>query len=247
MICQFKKLLLVWESHKMIVIGHLVLFHNGHEIYLKKSTSSCFVNNYSPVLLKTWELNLIIQPVHNYFKALTYMTGYSSKSEREVSESWKQAVMEIKNQNLNVRDALKKIAYSFISSRQLSVQEAVYNALPEMWLRKYSPGISFINTNLPNNRIWMIKSKEELELLPDNSTDIFKKSIIDRYVDRATSRKFPSLKTVCLGQIASLYYKKLLQIMIIRQIIKKKTLKKKIIVTQHFQQNRSKKVSRSND
>ena len=178
---------------------------------------------------------------------LTYMTGYSSKSEREVSESLKQAVMEIKNQNLNVRDALKKIAYSFISSRQLSVQEAVYNALPEMWLRKYSPGISFINTNLPNNRIWMIKSKEELELLPDNSTDIFKKSIIDRYVDRATSGKFPSLKTACLAQIASLYYKKLLQIMIIRQIIKKKTLKKKIIVTQHFQKNRSKKVSRSND
>ena len=96
---------------------------------------------------------LRFQPVHNYFKPLTYMTGYSSKSEREVSESLKQAAKEIKNQNLNVRDALKKIAYSFISSRQLSVQEAVYNALPELWLRKCSPGISFINTNLPNNRI----------------------------------------------------------------------------------------------
>ena len=107
-----------------------------------------------------------------------------------------------------MRDALKKIAYSFISSRQLSVQEAVYNALPEMWLRKYSPGISFIKTNLPNNRIWMIKSKEELELLLDNSTDIFKKSIIDRYMDWATSGKFASLKTVCLAQFASLYYKK---------------------------------------
>ena len=126
---------------------------NDNEIHLKRSTGSCFVNNYNPVLLKAWEANLDIQPVHNYFKALTYMTGYSSKSEREVSESLKQAAKEIKNQNLNVRDALKKIAYSFISSRQLSVQEAVYNALPELWLRKYSPGISFINTNLPNNRI----------------------------------------------------------------------------------------------
>ena len=151
---------------------------------------------------------LRFQPVHNYFKALTYMTGYSSKSEREVSESLKQAAKEIKNQNLNVRDALKKIAYSFISSRQLSVQEAVYNALPEMWLRKYSPGISFTKTNLPNNRIWMIKSKEELELLLENSTDIFKKSIIDRYMDWATSGKFASLKTICLAQFASLYYKK---------------------------------------
>ena len=103
---------------------------------------------------------------------------------------------------------MKKIANSFISSRQLLVQEAAYNVLPELWLRKCSPGISFINTNLPNNRIRMIKSEEELELLPDSSTDIFKKSIIDKYMDRPTCQKFASLKTVCLAQFAPLYYKK---------------------------------------
>ena len=116
----------------------------------------------------------------------------------------KQAAKETKKQNLNVRDAMKKIAYS----RQLSVQEAVYNVLPELWLRKCSPGISFINTNLPNNRIRMIKSKEKLELLPDNSADIFTKSIIDRYMDRPTCAKLASLKNFCLAQFASLYYKK---------------------------------------
>ena len=99
---------------------------------------------------------------------------------------------------------MKKIAYS----RQLSVQEAVYNVLPELWLRKCSPGISFINTSLPNNRIRMIKSQKELELLPDNSTEIFKKSIVDRYMYRPTCGKFASLKTVCLAQFASLLYKK---------------------------------------
>ena len=54
----------------------------------------------------------------------------------------------------------------------------------------------------------MIKSEEELELLPDSSTDIFKKSIIDKYMDRPTCQKFASLKTVCLAQFAPLYYKK---------------------------------------
>ena len=63
---------------------------NDYEINLKRSTGSCFVNNYNPVLLKAWEANLDIQPVHNYFKALTYMTGYFSKSESEVSGSLKQ-------------------------------------------------------------------------------------------------------------------------------------------------------------
>ena len=141
-------------------------------------------------------------------KALTFITACFSKSESEVSESLKQTAKETKNQNLNVRDAMKKTAYSFIISHQLSVQEAVYNVLPELWLRTCSPGIYFINTNLPNNRIRMIKPKEELELLPDNSTDIFKKSITDRYMDWPTCGKFAYLKTVCFAQFASLYYKK---------------------------------------
>ena len=110
---------------------------------------------------------------------------------------------------------------------------SLYNVLPT-WFRRCSPGISFINTNLSNDRIRMIKSKEELELLPDKGTDIFNKSIIDKYMDRPTSGKFASLKTVCLAQFASLYYKKLLQKIIITHTFLKKTLKKKLIVTQHF-------------
>lgn len=47
--------------------------------------------------------------VHNYYQALTYMTGYFSKSESEVSESLKQAAMEIKKQNFNVQEAMKKL------------------------------------------------------------------------------------------------------------------------------------------
>ena len=88
-----------------------ILPDDDYEIHLKRSTESCFVNIYNPVLLKEWEANLDIQPEHNYFKALTYMTAYFSKSESEVSESLKQAAKEIKKQNLNVRDAIKKIAY----------------------------------------------------------------------------------------------------------------------------------------
>ena len=99
-----------------------------------------------------------------------------------------------------MRDAMKKIAYS----RQLSVQEAVYNVLPELWFRKCSQGISFINTNLPSNRIRIIKSKEEIDLLQDKSTDIFKKSITDRYMVRPLCAKFESLKTVCLAQLTLL-------------------------------------------
>ena len=62
---------------------------NDYEIHLETSTGSCFVNNYNPVLLKAWEANLDIQPVHNCFKALTYMTAYFRKLQSEVSEPLK--------------------------------------------------------------------------------------------------------------------------------------------------------------
>ena len=48
---------------------------------------------------------------------------YTSKSESEKLESLKQAA--------------RKTIYSFISTRRLSVQEAVYNVLTELWLRKF--------------------------------------------------------------------------------------------------------------
>ena len=62
-----------------------------YEIHLKGSPGSCIINNYNPVLLKTQEANLDMQPVHNFYKALTYMTAYFSKSESEVSEALKLA------------------------------------------------------------------------------------------------------------------------------------------------------------
>ena len=76
------------------------------------------------------------------------MAAYFSKSEKSTSEVMKHVVQEIKLQNLSARVAMKKLAYSFICSRQMSVQEAVYLCLPELWLRKYQPRVMFLNTNL---------------------------------------------------------------------------------------------------
>ena len=61
---------------------------NDCEIHLKKSPGSCLVNNYNLVLLKAWEANLDIQPVHNYFKALTYMTACFSSLKVKCQNHW---------------------------------------------------------------------------------------------------------------------------------------------------------------
>ena len=82
----------------------------------------------------------------------------------------KQAVQEIKLQNLSARVAMKNLAQPFICSRQMSVQEAVYLSLPKLWLRKCQPGVMFLNTNLPHEK-------------PEDSKDIYKNGIIEKYID----------------------------------------------------------------
>ena len=46
------------------------------ELYLKKETNSCFVNNYFNVGFKAWRANMGIQPVFNEYKALKYTCQY---------------------------------------------------------------------------------------------------------------------------------------------------------------------------
>ena len=116
-------------------------------------------------------------------------------------QSLKQVAREIKTQNLNLQEAMKKITYSFISTHQLYVQEAVYNVLLELWLLRSFPRISFINTNQPQSRISMIKLKEELKELSDDGTDVIKRDIIDRYIDRPVCGKFACLKMLVLPNL----------------------------------------------
>ena len=102
----------------------------------------------------------------------------------------KQVVQEIKLQNLSAKVAMKKMAYSlFICSRQMSVQEAVYLCLPELWLRKCQPGVMFLNSDLPHERIRLLKTeKGQLEML-EGSKDIYKSGIIEKLYRSTNNRE----------------------------------------------------------
>ena len=45
------------------------------------------------------------------------------------------------------------------------------------------PAVCFVNTNLPEERVKVLLSEKELSELPDDSSNIFKKSNIDRYIE----------------------------------------------------------------
>ena len=56
--------------------------------------------------------------------------------------------------------------------------------MPELFLRRVFPGVQFVNTNLPEERSKVLLTEEQLSSLPEDSTDIFRRNNIDRYVAR---------------------------------------------------------------
>jgi hypothetical protein len=106
---------------------------------------------------------------------------------------------------MNVRDGLKKIGAAFLSKREVSSQECVYRCMPELWLRKIFPRTVFVSTDLPEKRVCVTKAKNELDELDDDSTDIYKSNIIERYSLRPNG--IPAVDKLCLAQFATFYYK----------------------------------------
>ena len=157
-----------------------------------------------------WEATLDIQPVINQYKAVTYMCAYFSKSEDETSEAMKQAAKEAATCGKNKLELMKSIARAYATKRECSVQEAVYHVMPELWLRKTFPGVIFANSNLPENRYRMFRSEKEIKELPDDSIDIYKRNMIDRYIDRPDSvfqkGKYAKIDRLCYAEFLSHYY-----------------------------------------
>ena len=157
---------------------------NDNHLHIKRNVDSCFVNNYFSNGLLSWEANLDIQPVYNCFKAVTYMCAYFSKSEDKCSTAKKEALKMAEQNDLSRFETMVNIAKAYNTNRECSVQEAVYLTMPELWLRKCFPAIQFVNTNLPEQRYKMFKSKEEIEEMPEDCEDVFKRNMLDRYIDR---------------------------------------------------------------
>ena len=177
------------------------------EIHLRRPVNSCFVNNYLPIGLQAWEANMDIQPVFNYYKAVSYMCSYFSKCETESSIAMRKVSQE--SENLGYEDRMRKLAIAFLSHRQCSLQEAVFQVMPELWLRKTYPAVTFANSNFPEKRFRICKSEKEFLELSEDSTDVFKRNNLDRYIDRPNETfkkgKYKILNTMCYAEFLSYY------------------------------------------
>ena len=183
---------------------------NEFQIHLRRTPNSCFVNNYFRVGLEAWKANMDIQPVFNEKKAVPYMCAYLSKSEDTCSNAMKQALkVSIENKCSNY-EQMTAIACAYSSNRECSEQEVVYHCLPELWLRKVFPGVIYANTNIPEKRFRVLRSQKEIGDLLDDSNNIFKRNMLDRYVDRPDESfcngRYGVLSKSCYAEFLRSYY-----------------------------------------
>ena len=81
-------------------------------------------------------------------------------------------------------DELKQqVGSTFLTHRELSAQEAAYRIL-FLPTKQLSRSVVFIDSISKSERVAGLKSKEMLSQLEDDDTDVFNKSLIDRYKHR---------------------------------------------------------------
>ena len=106
-------------------------------------------------------------------------------------------------------EKMRAIPKAYSKKTECSVQEAVYLLMPEFWLRKTFPKVIFLNSNVPEKRYSMFRSKGDLEGLPGDSTDVFQRNMLDRYLDKPDaifkSGKFAYLDSICFAGFLSCY------------------------------------------
>ena len=160
-----------------------------------------FVNTYNPILLRCVRSNKDIQFCKSDWDTINYIVAYATKKEKELTQSLKVLLENITSPlNHYTRDTLKALGNKFMNCRSISIQEAIMRSLPHLAMSNFSPQVMYIPSDMPEYRHGKLKSKKDLENLPDDSIDIFEKVIIDKYSNRPLS-----LHNLCYAEFAANY------------------------------------------
>ena len=144
-----------------------------------------------------WQANMDIQFVLNAYACVMYVASYIMKTEKAMGVLLKQVAAEVRTEEL--RKQLKKIGTAFLDHREVSAQEAAYRIL-SLPLKQLSRSVVFVDTNPKKNRIAVLKKQDAINQLDGDDTDVFQRSLIDRYQHRPES-----LSNMCLAEFAATY------------------------------------------
>ncbi|PIK47899.1 hypothetical protein BSL78_15229 [Apostichopus japonicus] len=152
-------------------------------IFLERTPAAIRVNCYMKNLLGTYGANHDIQFVTDPYACAVYIVAYMSKSQRGMSLLLDQACKEAREGNSDVRKQVRIIGNKFVNAVEVSAQEAAYLLL-QLPITTISRSIVFINTSPCEERTFLLKSKEKLEEMNPDATDIECGNVLKRYATR---------------------------------------------------------------
>ena len=178
-------------------INALEVTIKGDVVLLKREPNECCINNYNASVMLAWQANMDIQYVMNAYACVMYVASYIMKTERSMGELLKRVASEARTDEL--KSQLRKVGSAFLTHREVSAQEAVYRVL-SIPMKQLSRSVVFVDTNPKNERIAVLKDNVSLSKLDNEDTNVFQKSLSDRYQHRPQE-----LISMCLAEFAATY------------------------------------------
>jgi hypothetical protein len=186
-------------------------------VFLKRSPYEIRVNPYNKHLLLATRANMDIQFIMDVYACAKYIASYVTKGQRGMSELLRKACAEVRAGNGDIRQQLKHISNKFLNAVEISAQEAAYILL-QLPMKKSSRQVLFVNTNMPEDRVMLLKPQAVIETMKDDEEDIMATGLIQRYKERPAS-----LEEVSLAEYAAWYNNKRKINVTIKQSTWKKT------------------------
>lgn len=178
-------------------------FKSTNGVVHKREPKDVYINNYNPNIIRAWQANIDLQYVCDPYACVMYIASYITKSEHELGELLTAASRQAADMDL--RSQLKKVGSKFLSSREVSAQEAAYRIL-SLPLKRSTRQVLYVPTELSEERVRMLKPMDIIQHLHDEDEDIYMEGMVDRYPYRPKE-----LENICLADFISsyrLHYKK---------------------------------------
>ena len=138
---------------------------------LERKHNERYINDYNPTLLYLWKGNVDIQFIGEESESLVeYISKYATKAPRSAISDFELDAIEVNNKSNFGK--LFQLASKLMKDRELGAMEARNFLLSEKPVQT-DTSFMFINTVYASKRKSVLKSKKDLESLPDDSKDIF--------------------------------------------------------------------------
>ena len=178
-------------------INALKITKRGRSVILKRDPGDAFTNGYNFSILLLWGANIDFQFILDEYSMVMYICAYVMKSERAMGEVLKAVARECQSEP--IEEQLRKIGKAFVGNRVLGGPETGMREL-SMWLMKKSRKVTYVDSNMRDNRVCLPKSSNALENMDADDDNIYMTSVHDRYAARPNS-----LANMCLAKFAVAY------------------------------------------